>query len=339
MNSTNFNCLPTHIGSVPHNDPAKACAAITRCLPDLPAWPQLPRLSPLENMDAQYAGGFPGAVFKDGSVRIDQCQDIDGQLTVLYQAYLDNNTEQYPISRERAAGLHYFLDNYSGMPQAVKGQLTGPVTWGLSVTDIDGKSIIYDDVLGDAVPRFLKLQASWQEQQLRELGPRTIVFVDEPILSSFGSVGLMLSREQVITAMNEVFSGINGLKGCHCCGNTDWSLLTDTKVDIISFDAYNFAASLALYPDDIKAFIGRGGAVAWGIVPTDDESLSRENAATLKDRLEEAIAPFTRLDIPYETLKAQALLTPSCGLATLSSDAAAEAALELLAEVSRLMRA
>jgi len=338
MPNTEFNCLPTAIGSMPHRDAARACADVLRFLPDIPAWPQLPRRSPLENMDAQYGEGFPGAVIKDGSVRIDRAQDIDTQLAALYQAYIDNDTAKYPISRERAAGLHLFLDEPSGSPRAVKGQLTGPITWGLTVTDADGRAIIYDDTLGDAVPRFLKLQAGWQEKQLRRLSPRTILFVDEPSLSSFGSVGLMLSREQVAAAMNEVFSGISGLKGCHCCGNTDWSLLTATTLDIISFDTYNYAESLSLYPKEIKGFLQRGGAIAWGIVPTDDAALAGETAASLKDRLEEAMAPFTRAGIPYAELKAHALLTPSCGLATLKSEETAAIALEILGEVSRLMR-
>lgn len=338
MPDTEFNCLPTAIGSMPHRDAARALTDIRRFLPDVPAWPQLPRRSPLENMDTQYGEGFPGAVIKNGSVRIDRAQDIEAQLAALYQAYIDNDTDKYAISPERAAGLHLLLDEPFGSPRAVKGQLTGPVTWGLTVTDADGKAIIYDEVLGDAVPRFLRLQAGWQEQRLRELSPNTIVFVDEPSLSSFGSVGLMLSREQVVTAMNEVCAGISGLKGCHCCGNTDWSLLTATAVDIISFDTYNYAASLSLYPEEIRGFLKRGGAIAWGIVPTDDAALAKETAASLKDRLEEAMAPFTRGGIPYARLKAHALLTPSCGLATLRNEETAANALEILAEVSRLMR-
>jgi len=338
MPDTEFNCLPTIIGSMPHRDAAGALADILRFVPDIPAWPQLPRRSPLENMDAQYSEGFPGAVIRDGSVRIDRGQNIETQLAELYQAYIDNNIDKYAISPERAAGLHLFLDSALGSPRAVKGQLTGPISWGLTVTDADGKAIIYDDTLGDAVPRFLRLQAGWQEQRLRELNPNTIVFVDEPSLSSFGSVGLMLSREQVVSALNEVFGGISGLKGCHCCGNTDWSLLTDTSVDIISFDAYNYAGSLSLYPEEIRGFLKRGGAIAWGIVPTDDAALSGESAASLKDRLEEAMSPFTRNGISYAEIKAHALLTPGCGLATLKNEETAAGALELLAEVSRLMR-
>ena len=56
--------------------------------------------------------------------------------------------------------------------------------------------------------------------------------------------------------VDEVFGGIRGLKGVHCCGNTDWSILLKTKMDILNFDAYAYAQSVALYPDEIKKLIG-----------------------------------------------------------------------------------
>jgi len=155
---------------------------------------------------------------------------------------------------------------------------------------------------------------------------------------SFGSAFFSLSRERVINLLEEVFGGINGLKGVHCCGNTDWSVLLDTSVDILSFDAYNYAQSLSLYPAEIKKFLDGKGTIAWGIVPNDEDSLAKESVASLKDRLEEAMAPFTRKGIRFKQLIEQGLLTPSCGLASLTTEEAAAHALELLAELSAMIR-
>ena len=223
-------------------------------------------------------------------------------------------------------------------PLLVKGQVTGPVTWGLTVTDDSGKGILYDDTLGDAVPKLLKLKAAWQEKQLKQICRDTIIFVDEPYMSAFGSVSVMLSREKIINLLEEVFSGIGGLKGIHCCGNTDWSLLLDTSVDIISYDAYNYAQSLSLYPAEVKKFLDRGGTIAWGIIPSDEDSIAKESIASLKDRLEETMAPFTRKNIRFKQLIEQGLLTPSCGLGSLTKVEAAVRALELLAELSVMIR-
>ena len=80
-----------------------------------------------------------------------------------------------------------------------------------------------------------------------------------------------------------------------------------------------------------------GGGVAWGVVPNTEEALLKESTSSLKDRLEEAMAPFTRHGVSFKQLKEQSLLTPSCGLAGLSEDAS-ERVLEMLAELSARMR-
>jgi methionine synthase II (cobalamin-independent) len=338
MPNIEFNCLPTAIGSMPHTDPEEACSQVIRYLGDIPAWPQLPKRSFLENMYVQYSQGFPGVVTSSDRIYINRAQDLDKPLEQLYAAYLANDIDKYPVSPEYAAGLYRFLDMTNLSPVAVKGQVTGPVTWGLTVTDETGKGILYDDVLGDAVPKLLKLKAAWQEKELKQAYKDTIIFIDEPYMSAFGSVSVMLSRDRVISLLEEVLAGIGGLKGVHCCGNTDWSVLLDTSVDIISFDTYNYALSLSLYPNEVKNFLGRGGAVAWGIVPSDEDSLVKESAASLQDRLEEAMAPFTRQGVPIRQLIVQGLLTPSCGLASMVNLEAAARALELLAELSRRMR-
>jgi len=337
MTSTDFFCLPTIIGTMPHRDAEAACSLITRYLKDIPAWPQLPNRSPLENMYLQFSEGFPGVTVTEGSLRIDRSQNLESELGRLYAAYLDNDFTGYPVNPDYAAGLYRFLSASNISPRAVKGQITGPVTWGLMVTDENRRAIIYDDELGDAVPRFLRLKTAWQENKLKEVSKDTIIFIDEPYLTSFGSVALPLSREKIISLLEEVIGGISGLKGIHCCGNTDWTVLLETSIDILSFDAYGYAQSLSLYPDQVKSFLTRKGAIAWGIVPNQEEELAKETVASLRDRLEEAMAPFTRKGVRFGQLLEQALLTPSCTLTPLSEEGAARA-LEMLVNLSESLR-
>jgi methionine synthase II (cobalamin-independent) len=334
-----FNCLPTIIGSMPHTDPAAACAQVLQYLKDIPAWPQLPRRDFKENMNAQYSEGFPGISLANDALTVDRTKDLDAELERLYTAYLDEDADKYPTSPDYAAGLHAFLGSGKMTSLAVKGQITGPLTWGLSVSDEEGKAILYDDILGDAVPKFLRLKAEWQEKQLSKISPKTIVFVDEPYMASFGSVAVQLSKQDVADLIDEVFRGIKGIKGVHCCGNTDWSALLGTSLDILSFDTYNFAESLSLYPKEVGKFLDRKGVIAWGVIPNDSPSLGRESAAALKDRLEEAMAPFTQDGFPFKQLLTQSIITPSCTLASLPDPDASARALELLAELSRIMKA
>ena len=337
MPSIEFGCLPTAIGSMPQTDPRTACAQVVHYLKDIPAWPQLSRRSFRENMYAQFSQGFPGLVIEDDRIYVDRTRAQE-EMEQFYIDYLADDFYKYSLGAEYATGLHTFLNWENLSPWAVKGQVTGPVTWGMTVTDEDRKAIIYDDTLRDVVPKLLRMKASWQEKALSQVSKNTIVFLDEPYMAAFGSVGLLLDRNEIISLLDEVFEGISGIKGIHCCGNTDWSVLLKTTTDIISFDTYGYAESLSLYPAEVREFLGRNGTIAWGIVPNEPEALARETVASLKDRLEEAMAPFTRNGIPFRQLIRQGLLTPSCTLTSLGTEEAAGRALELLADLSARIR-
>ena len=75
---------------MPHTDPHKACAEVARHLKDIPAWPQLPARSFLENMYVQYSEGFPGIVVlpEEKRIYVDSSKDIQQPLEELYAAYL-----------------------------------------------------------------------------------------------------------------------------------------------------------------------------------------------------------------------------------------------------------
>ena len=322
---------------MPHTDPKEACSLVARFLPEIPAWPQLPKRSFLENMYAQFSEGFPGVVIEGDRIYVDRSKDLEKPLEQLYASYLENKVEKYATSPDYAAGLHAFLEMEFESPLAVKGQVTGPVTWGLAVTDEHRRPVLYDNTLADALAKHLHLKAAWQERELKAISPNTIILVDEPYMSSIGSAFVSLSREQVTSLLEEVFAGIRGLKGVHCCGNTDWPILLSTPLDILSFDAYNYGSTIALYPEEVKAFLEHGGVIAWGIVPHNDQDLKGETVQSLIERLEEGMGALNRKGVSLRLLRERCLVTPSCGLGSISEEAAAWA-LELLAEVSRQWR-
>ncbi|MCJ7514552.1 MAG: methionine synthase, partial [Dehalococcoidia bacterium] len=230
-----FNCLPTIIGSMPQTDPREACSLVAKYLPDLPAWPQLPNGSHLENMYVQFSEGFPGLVLDGDKAYVERPADFDSRLEELYNADAEDNPDNYGISAEYAAGLHAFLSLKEQHPRMVKGQITGPITWGLMVTDRQQRGILYDDLLAEALAKFLRLKAMWQERFLMQIAPETVIFVDEPYLTSLGTAFVAVANEQVSTLLEVVLSGLTGLKGVHCCGSTDWSLLLRSSADILSF--------------------------------------------------------------------------------------------------------
>ena len=82
-------------------------------------------------------------------------------------------------------------------------------------------------------------------------------------------------------------------------------------------DAHEYAESLSLYPDDLGAFLDRGGIIGWGIVPASDEALG-ESLESLVDRLESAMGLLTAKGLHKDDLLASALIMPSCGCGSLA---------------------
>ncbi len=338
MNSFEFNCKPTIIGSMPHILPEKAVELILKYLQDIPAWPQLPKRASLEAMSVQNSRGFPGIIETGGKLVVDMAAGLEDGLERLYEAYLDDDYDRYGLTNDYAAGLHWLLNKKGLSFPSVKGQITGPISWCLSVNDSDGKSILYDEVLSDAAARMLALSARWQEKELERMSNNTLIFLDEPALSGYGSVFLNLSREKIIDLIRESLGKLQGLKGIHCCGNTDWSLIVESGADIISLDAYNYGKTVAIYPQELSKFVRNGGAIAWGIVPNNEPELSIESPASLKDRLVETIGELASLgNVSFRCLISASLITPSCSLSGLS-EAGAEQALAVLSELSKIMK-
>jgi len=317
--SLKANCYATGIGSIPFADAKEGLDFVVKNFPHIPFWPQLPKRNFLENMYAQYSEHLPGVVIKDEKIYLEKERAYD-EMESFYQDYLNGELEPFAISPEYAQGFYALLErsNDLGNAVAIKGQVTGPISFGLQVTFQDKRAIIYDDMLRDAMVKNIACKAAWQESHIKKICPSTIIFVDEPYLSAFGSAYVSLEREMVVNLLNEVFASISGLSAVHCCGNTDWSLLLDTQVDIINLDAYEFAEMLLLYPDKLRDFINRGGTIAWGITPTLEDKIKENMEEELIKKLNAIFDKVESFGIAREKLLAQSLITPACGVGSLS---------------------
>jgi len=335
--------IATGIGSFPHKDEKEVFRLIFKDFSEIPFWPQLPKRSFFEGMVVQYAQGFPSLKWdeKEQRVWVDTTQGFDNELERFYGWLENGELEPFEMTEDFAIGLGILKELASQDRQKkmkyIKGQITGPITFGLSLMDQERRPIFYDPTLREILIKHLSSKAQWMQKRLSDLfpGTQTILFFDEPSLSSFGSAFSSLNRQEVILSLNECLDAIEGLKGVHCCGNTDWSLLLETRLDILSFDAFNYLEMLSLYPKDLKAFLERGGILAWGIVPT-SEAILKEDAQSLVKRFKEGVERLSKKGID-QTLLQRAILTPSCGMASLSVPLA-EKVCELTAEVSKRLR-
>jgi len=338
------------IGSMPHRDVEKAIDRILEACPEAPCWPQLPGLGFQENMMAQFAEGFPCLVTDKEEKRLyfkDPQHELE-EVTQFYEHYLaaevSGDLDFFALSPDYAQGLHAFsarLSREGGTRyNVIKGQITGPLTFGLSVMDEEGKPAFFNDTLADVIKKGIVMKARWQVRYLQSLCRQVIIFVDEPILAAFGSAAFInLSRSDVISCLGEVFSilkGTGALVGSHCCGNTDWSLLIDAGVEIINFDAYAYMETISLYPESLTTFFDAGGFLAWGMVPS--AHLDRRPAVSvLLDRVVKGLELLEGVGLPRERLLERMLLTPSCGLGTLKEQEA-EGVLKELATLGEKVR-
>ncbi len=332
----------TGIGSVPFTAPKETVALILEHMPQVPYWPQMVRLGYLEEMVAQAAGGLPGLRVDVAarSVGVDPDLPRDLALGQLYEAVLSGDLHPFALDLKEAQGFFALLDvvaSRSGACQALKGQLAGPVTFAGMVKDLEGKPILFDKELTQAICQGLARKAAWQAQKFRDLGKPAVIFFDEPYLTGFGSAYLPISRVEVMEILTQTLEAARQsgpvTLGVHCCGNTDWSLLLEAPLDILSFDSYGFFDSLRLYEKPLEKFLARGGCLAWGLVPTGEE-LKSESPESLWQRFKDQVARLAGdQKFSIKEILSQSLLTPACGMGYLSPQFA-QRALAMLSELS-----
>ncbi|MFQ6106221.1 MAG: hypothetical protein ACE5QF_01330 [Thermoplasmata archaeon] len=328
--------LPMSLGSLPHTDPGKAVELVLRYTPEIPTWPQLPRLGFKENMYAQFSQRIPGVKMGDDKIYVtpDRAADIES----FYQKVIDDDLEHFSLSPEFATAFFEFERAVRGKPaMIIRGQVTGPISLALNLTDENKRAMLYDDTYKEIIAKTVNMTGRWMERRLSRFGQRTLIAFDEPYLVMFGSAFLNIGKEEVVSIFGDVVSGLTGMSGFHCCGNTEWPLILQSPTDMLSFDAYNYYHTLSLYPEDVADFLERGGLIAWGVVPSTPDAFEAENVQSLIGRLENGIELLAGKGVDRETIHKQSLITPMCGLSGLSEEQA-EAALRLTREISSHMR-
>ena len=339
--TNSFNCVATSIGSMPTVDPESAVKLSFQYLPEAPFWPQLPQRDFREQMHTQYSESLPGLkIDREGrKVWIDTTGDFAPAFEIFFERYLARDYGFFRITETYAPGFYAFLRALQNEPLSklryVKGHITGPLTLGTSFKDETGKDIIHNEMFFDALVKGLAMKALWQIEELKQFGKPVVIFIDEPSMESLGSAFCAVSSQVVAEKLDEIIDAIHelgGLAGIHCCGNADWAMIFNTKADIVNFDAFAYMNKVLLYPGDIKKFLGRGGALAWGIVPT-GAFTGNETAELLVSKLEAGFQLLRQEGIALQTILRQSLLTPSCGMGSLTMEKA-EAILKLLREVS-----
>ncbi len=327
------NFSATAIGSYPHKNVDDACNLILNTLPEIPCWPQLPERDMREEMLVQYTEGLPflKIVQEEKKIYVDMPDDNTDELETFYNKYLSEDAELFSMSDSHAIGFSNMVrllkERKPEHLRATKGQIVGPITLAGTLKNPEQVSVLHDPVLFDVIVKLLAMKACWQIDKYTEFGLPTIIFLDEPYLSSYGSAFANLKKEQIVESLNEIFQSIHNrkaLSGIHCCGNTDWTMLMETQVDIINFDAFGYMDTMLMYKGEVKSFLQRGGILAWGIVPTTD-SINEATIDNLMEKLVPAVDYLVKSGIEQKLIIENSLITPSCGTGTMSLEEAEKA--------------
>lgn len=324
------DALPTLIGSFPFTNHFEATNIVLKYTPEFPLWVQLP-VYPSERLLPQSSENIPGVFLKGEDPYFDvDSPSFEKEQLEFYSLYLEVmegkrslHGTRMAFSKDTGKGLFALLNAIPKMEldlRAIKGQVTGPFTLATSIKNNEGRIALYYPTMWDIIVKSVTLKALYQVEEFKKIHPESIIFLDEPGLAGFGSSTLIgVSKEDISAALTEIIDAIHqrdAFVGIHVCANTDWSLIFSTPVDILSFDAYDYFDKLILYKELVEDFIKKGGILAFGIVPTSNrEAIKNETVESLFEMWKNQV---DQLSIPYETIKEQSLITPSCGMGLLT---------------------
>lgn len=291
--------IATAIGSLPHRDAGAAASLMLRCLPELPAAPQLPIRNPLEGVIAQWARAIDGIEV-----------EVDG--TLVHASRLDARAAIDPTFHADAhGGLLTFLDVAAAQPvppRRVKVQCTGPLTLGVALVEI-GVDANVAFALG---ARTARAWATALEALVKARLPKAalVLCFDEPALVRWHASTAPLDREAATDILSTALAAPNCLTAVHVCGRGDLRLALDAGPRLVHFDIDTLDLDDAV---SLSRFLEGGGWIVWGAIPT--HRPVGEQAAPLWKALLDVWCELTRRGCDPARLRSQALVAPACGLA------------------------
>jgi hypothetical protein len=330
------NLHTTAMAVMPHKDVDRALElALTM---DIPFWPQLPHVRYTEDMYVQAAEHFPGILLdmENRTLRF----SIEKFIIEFEETMVHFDEPGYfDISKEYSVVYHRFLEmDFSDRP-AIRGQLEGPISFGLNVVDQDKKPILFNDTIRPFMFEFMSRRINVQLERLKKLNSNAFMFVDEPGLQFLFSALSGYDSTKAKNEMEQFFAMIQRPRGVHLCGNPDWDFLLGLDLDILSLDIYQNGEVFSSYSESIKRFLDRGGVIVWGIVPTNFEPFEIENINTLEARLTEVWNLLANKGIDREFLISRSLISPAtCCLVNPDGEKTVEKAFRVVKELSHRLQ-
>jgi methionine synthase II (cobalamin-independent) len=331
---------------MPGTDPDEAIRVIAGELPDFPYLPELPDRG-------------PGADLTGRTVAL--LVDIPAEVTPRGWRLAERPGRDLARARSMLSSdldaLEQALDGYRG---PLKVQLCGPWTLAATLELTRTMNVALSDpgAVADLTASLAEATAAHVAELTKRVpGAQLVVQFDEPALPAVarGEVPTAsgLSRlaaiedEPLRERLAQVLAAAGRYTVVHSCGNgVPFGLIRLAGADAVSFDlsqlrrgevdrvAEAAEAGMGVFTGAIPAVPGPAPAPAGpgrpgGINPADGSDEARETA-------ERVIRLWQRIGLPRQTLPAQAVITPACGLAG-ASPAQARAALTRCREAASML--
>ena len=302
-------CGTTAMGIMPHRDVEKALELVLSL--DIPFWPQLPNVSLYEDMYVQTSENFPGIAidFERGRL-IFNTSRFEEELNDYFIKMESPDT--YALTEEYSKVFKRFLSKDLQDYKAIRGQITGPVSFGFKVLDENLKPIIYNEEVKTILFDFIQKKVNVQYQELKAKNQNAFVWVDEPGLGYVFSGLSGYNDQQAKEDYSNFVQGIEGPKGLHLCADVNLPYLLELGIEILSFDAFQIGFMPKQYAWSVAEFIKKGGIISWGIVPTESSILSiqtSESLASILSNYWEVISENTGMSL--RQIAEQALIAPA----------------------------
>ena len=320
----------TGIGSMPGADPAQACAVVMGELPDFPYLPELPG-----------RGAGADMIGRTAALLIDMpVETTPGGWKFAARAGRDQRRADSFLAFDLDAAQQA-ADGYRG---PYKISVCGPLTLaaGIELTRSLNPALADPGALADLVNSLAEGLAQ-HVRGLRERigGADIVVQLDEPSLpwvlagriptASALNMVRALEESAARDALSPVLAATTAPTVVHCCAaDYPFLLVKDAGADAVSFDLATIGrASL----DALTEVADAGLGLLAGVLPADAAPGARPRAP--RDTAAAAVTLWRRMTLDPQRLAGQVVLTPACGLAGLSPQAA-RAALAHCREAARI---
>ena len=291
--------LYLHLGILPHKNIGAVVDIVEKHFPQAPFWAQLPNFSAIEGQFLQFLVNIPGIKSDVSKKR----KYIDTN-SYLYQSRSVEIIKDYDeLSLEilkKYKPNSVFFENFLRIielnkPKFAKGQVYGPISIGLLLSDEKGTPIIENGKVMDLILKSICLQCIAQICEMKNVCPQIApyIFVEEPeickVISSEKGRKVRKKYLSMLKTISLAIKNNGGIPVFHSPHCHDWSLAIEAGFEVLSFNTDSQFVTLLNPNIRLDHYLNAGNKLAWNLLPSDVEELMKTSVNDLFTKYTEEV--------------------------------------------------